>query len=117
MSGMREKRPHAYFRLRLVEIDFGLAVLERARVIISHRPQSIAQLSGRSSGARTTPNRPQRSLRIKQSLPQLCALRSSVAVLPAILQVIPGSRVRIAGRQLAECYNRLQQSGSRQQDS
>ena len=32
----------AHFGLRLIKIDFGLAVLERARVIVSHRPQSVA---------------------------------------------------------------------------
>ena len=32
----------AYFGLRLIKIDLGLAVLERARVIVSHRPQSVA---------------------------------------------------------------------------
>jgi hypothetical protein len=32
----------AYFDLGLIKIDFSLAVLERARVIVSHRPQSVA---------------------------------------------------------------------------
>jgi hypothetical protein len=32
----------AHFGLRLIKIDFSLPILERARVIVSHRPQSVA---------------------------------------------------------------------------
>jgi len=31
----------AHFGLRLIKIDFSLPILERARVIVSHRPQSV----------------------------------------------------------------------------
>jgi hypothetical protein len=42
VPGVRKKRMDAHFGLRLIKIDLGLAVLERARVIVSHRSQSVA---------------------------------------------------------------------------